>query len=36
VISEQHEIDFIVSLSADLEELSEDVKGFDLIKPYGC
>jgi hypothetical protein len=36
VISEQHEIDFIVSLSADIDELSDDVKGFELIPPYGC
>jgi archaellum biogenesis ATPase FlaH len=31
VISDQHEIDFIVSLSADLEELSRDVQDFELI-----
>jgi ABC-type uncharacterized transport system ATPase subunit len=33
VISEQHTIDFIVSLSADLEELSDDVADFNLLKP---
>jgi hypothetical protein len=33
VISEQHTIDFIVSLSADLEELSDDVSDFNLLKP---
>jgi len=32
VISEQHEIDFTVSLSADLDELSEDIKDFDLME----
>jgi len=31
VISTQHEIDFIVSLSADLDELTENVNDFDLI-----
>ena len=31
LISEQHEIDFIVSLSADLEELSSDVSDFHLL-----
>ena len=31
VISEQHTIDFIVSLSADLEELSDDVADFNLL-----
>ena len=35
VISEQHDLDFIVSLSADLEELSGEVRDFDLIKSYG-
>ncbi|MDR0851737.1 MAG: DEAD/DEAH box helicase family protein [Clostridiales Family XIII bacterium] len=35
VISDQHQIDFIVSLSADLEELSGTVKDFELIEPYG-
>ena len=33
VISEQHDIDFIVSLSADLEELSDDVADFNLLTP---
>ena len=33
VISEQHEIDFIVSLSADLEELSNDVADFHVMLP---
>ena len=33
VISEQHNIDFTVSLSADLEELSEDVADFNLLIP---
>jgi len=32
VISGQHDIDFIVSLSADLEELSEDVSDFQLLE----
>ena len=32
VISEQHDIDFIVSLSADLDELSDDVSDFNLLK----
>jgi ABC-type uncharacterized transport system ATPase subunit len=36
VISDQHEISFIVSLSADLEELAGNVHDFDLIEPYGC
>jgi hypothetical protein len=36
VISDQHDIDFIVSLSADFDELSSDVKDFNLLKPYGC
>ena len=31
VVSEQHNIDFIVSLSADLEELSEDVADFEIL-----
>ena len=33
VISEQHDIDFIVSLSADLEELSDDVADFHVMLP---
>ena len=33
VISEQHEIDFVVSLSADLEELSGDVADFNVLIP---
>jgi len=33
VISGQHDIDFVVSLSADLEELSDDVADFDLLQP---
>ena len=33
VISGQHNIDFTVSLSADLEELSEDVADFELLQP---
>jgi len=33
VISGQHNIDFIVSLSADLEELSDDVADFNLLLP---
>ena len=33
VISGQHDIDFIVSLSADLEELSDDVSDFNLLNP---
>ncbi|MDR1953533.1 MAG: ATP-binding protein [Clostridiales Family XIII bacterium] len=36
VISNQHGIDFIVSLSADLDELSNDVQDFNLLEPYGC
>jgi hypothetical protein len=36
VISQQHDIDFIVSLSADLEELSDDVTDFNVMKPEGC
>ena len=35
VISEQRDIDFIVSLSADLEELSDDVSDFHLLQPEG-
>ena len=35
VISEQHEIDFIVSLSADLDELSNDVADFHVMLPEG-
>jgi len=35
VISAQHEIDFIVSLSADLEELSADVADFHVMLPEG-
>ena len=35
VISEQHDIDFIVSLSADLEELSDDISDFTLIQLEG-
>lgn len=31
VISGQHSIDFVVSLSADLEELSDDVADFNLL-----
>ena len=33
VISQQHDIDFIVSLSADLEELSDDVADFHVMLP---
>ena len=33
LISSQHNIDFTVSLSADLEELSEDVADFNLLIP---
>ena len=33
VISGQYKIDFIVSLSADLEELSDDVADFELLQP---
>ncbi|MDR2157291.1 MAG: hypothetical protein LBO81_05885 [Clostridiales Family XIII bacterium] len=36
VISEQHDIDFIVSLSADLDELSSEIQDFTLLKPQGC
>ena len=36
VISEQHDIVFTVSLSADLDELSDDVKDFKLIEPQNC
>ena len=36
VISDEHEIEFIVSLSADLDELSGNVKEFNLIEHYGC
>ena len=37
VISEQHDIDFTVSLSADLDELSDDVKDFKVLEPQsGC
>ena len=35
VISAQHDIDFIVSLSADLEELSDDVADFHVMLPEG-
>ena len=33
LISEQHDIDFVVSLSADLEELSGDVADFNVLIP---
>lgn len=33
LISAQHNIDFIVSLSADLEELSDDVADFNVMLP---
>ena len=36
VISDQHDINFTVSLSADLDELSDDVKDFEFIEPHGC
>lgn len=36
VISDQHDINFTVSLSADLDELSEDVKDFDLVEANNC
>jgi len=36
VISEQHGIDFVVSLSADLEELSDEITHFEVIQPEGC
>lgn len=36
VISEQHEIDFTVSLSADLDELADNVKDFEVIEPQYC
>lgn len=36
VISEEQDIDFIVSLSADLDELSDDVRDFNVLKPHGC
>lgn len=36
VISEQHDIDFTVSLSADLDELSNEVQDFNLLQSYGC
>jgi len=35
VISEQRNIDFVVSLSADLEELSDEVADFHLLHPEG-
>ena len=35
VICEQHDIDFTVSLSADLEDLSDDIADFTLIQPEG-
>ena len=35
VISGQHNIDFIVSLSADLEELSDDIADFHVMLPEG-
>ena len=35
VISQQHDIDFVVSLSADLEELSEEVADFHVMLPEG-
>ena len=35
VISQQHDIDFVVSLSADLEELSNDVADFHVLLPEG-
>jgi len=36
VISAQHDIDFIVSISADLEELSDDIADFNLLMPEGA
>jgi len=35
VISGQHNIDFIVSISADLDELSDDVADFHVMLPEG-
>jgi hypothetical protein len=35
LISGQHDIDFVVSLSADLEELSGEVTDFNVLKPEG-
>jgi KaiC/GvpD/RAD55 family RecA-like ATPase len=35
VISGQHNIDFTVSLSADLDELSDDVADFNVMQPEG-
>ncbi|MCL2493566.1 MAG: hypothetical protein FWF33_05950 [Clostridiales bacterium] len=36
VISEQHGIDFVVSLSADLDELSDEITHFHVLQPEGC
>ncbi|MDR2610995.1 MAG: hypothetical protein LBC58_06020 [Clostridiales Family XIII bacterium] len=36
VISDQHDIDFTVSLSADLDELAGEVQDFNLIPHDGC
>jgi len=36
VISEQHGIDFVVSLSADIEELSDEITHFEVLQPEGC
>jgi KaiC/GvpD/RAD55 family RecA-like ATPase len=36
VISDQQEIDFIVSLSADIDELSDDIRDFNMIEHDGC
>lgn len=36
VISEQHDINFVVSLSADLDELSDEVKDFNLVEANNC
>jgi hypothetical protein len=35
VISEQHEIEFIVSLSADIEDFAGDVNDFNVVEPLG-
>jgi KaiC/GvpD/RAD55 family RecA-like ATPase len=35
LISGQHDIDFVVSLSADLGELSDEVTDFNVLKPEG-
>jgi polynucleotide 5'-kinase involved in rRNA processing len=36
VISDQHGIDFIVSLSADIDDLPPEIHNFNLLESHGC